>query len=130
MLLSFNQARAQQWEVEIDKAMETARSENKNILLFFTLKDCETCSVMQKKVFSTEEFSNYTKNRFILVKIDFSSQMFSNSTKDDKILQIVEKYNRDGFFPFVVLADFNGRVLKKLPPYENQNIASYLKLLQ
>lgn len=116
---------SQNWITEVDQAFVEAKSGNKKVLLFFTLKDCATCDALESNIFNSIVFREHAANEFILAKVDFSHT--EHITLDyEKTLLIVEKFNRDGFFPFVVIADYNGKILKKMPPYENESVSDYI----
>lgn len=60
------------WVDDVEAAFVQAENENKKLLLLFTGSDyCPPCIVMDKKVFSKEEFVSKATKDFVLVFIDF-----------------------------------------------------------
>ncbi len=60
------------WHTDLNKATEIARQEQKPIFLFFTGSDwCGWCIRLQNEVFKTPEFTNWAKEKVVLVELDF-----------------------------------------------------------
>ncbi|RYG51277.1 MAG: thioredoxin family protein [Chitinophagaceae bacterium] len=122
-------AQAQQWHFDLADATKVASSEKKNLLLFFSVADaCDACRRLDNSVFKSPEFITYANANLVLVKLDF--QKPESGAQAAENLRIVEKYNKDGFFPWVVLIDGNGRVLLKADLYEEQSPAEYLRKIK
>ena len=116
---------AQNWKKDLASAIKEAAQENKKVLLFFSVPDyCDACLKLERKVFKSEEFQNFAANNYILVKVDFSDE------SKEKNLLIVEKYNKDGFFPLVVVLNKDSKILGKTGVYKNETPSQYLSLLQ
>lgn len=119
---------AQEWLPDLGTGLERSKREGKKVLLLFSVAEgCQICSNLEQKVFADPEFRQYALKNLILVREDFSE-----GTPEAKIehLAIVEKYNRDGFFPLVLILDSAGRVLKKTGPYEGEDAAQYIRMLE
>lgn len=107
---------AQEWNYDLDVAKKKATTENKNILLVFSGSDwCARCIELEKLVWHSEVFKTEAKKTWVLLRADFLQKKGNPEPVDvnDMKMILAEKYNRDGFFPFVVLLDKNGRVLGK-----------------
>ena len=129
VLLGTAMSHAQQWHKDLDAAFKKAAREQKMVLLLFSLPDaCETCDRLEKNVIGSEVFKAYAKNKYVLARPDFSDSA-SPETKIDNLL-IVEKYNKDGFFPWVVILDANAKVLGKMGAYNNESPGEYIDKLQ
>ncbi|WP_298535974.1 thioredoxin family protein [uncultured Algibacter sp.] len=69
------------WHTDIEKALDVAKKENKNMLLFFTGSDwCGWCIRLQKEVFKTSDFETWSDS-VVLVELDFPRK----TPQDDKI---------------------------------------------
>jgi len=124
ILISFSSG-AQNWQYDLNKALKDAAVQNKNVLLFFSVQEqCSTCLTLEKNIFSSVEFQNFATNHYVLVKIDFS-----DNAKEENLL-IVEKYNKDGFFPWVVVLNRDSKIIGKIGIYKNETPMQYLNLLQ
>ncbi|MDA0316726.1 MAG: thioredoxin family protein [Bacteroidetes bacterium] len=109
-LLSFGQ----NWETSFSKAKDLASQQNKPIVLVFQGSDwCAPCIKMDREIWSTEIFKTYASKHYIMLKADFprrkNNKLSESQTKANA--ELAEKYNNQGFFPFVVMLDKEGNVL-------------------
>ena len=109
-----------EWLVNYENAHEVAVQQNKYILLNFSGSDwCGPCIKMKKEVFESESFLSLAEKHLVLLRADFprakKNQLSKEQTKHNEVL--AEKYNPEGKFPFTVLLDSNGNVLKKWDGY-------------
>ncbi len=119
-------SQAQNWGTDFEKAKLEASTEHKPILLVFQGSDwCAPCMKLDREIWTSETFKNYSKNHLILLKADFPrrKQNALSAEQKEKNNLLAETYNKNGFFPFVVLLDSNGKVLgttgyKKISPEE------------
>jgi thioredoxin-related protein len=118
---------AQQWNSDLDEAFRQAEESGRNVLLFFSIPDnCEICRRLDHDVFQSEEFLEYAKANLVLAKMDFKNQA---KDKAEQLL-IVEKYNKDGFFPWVVVVNKSRKVVGKVPIYDEQSPRQYLSQIR
>jgi thioredoxin-related protein len=107
---------AQEWIYDFDAAKKKAAAENKNILLVFSGSDwCARCIELEKMVWQSDAFKTEAKKSWVLLRADFQQKKGNPEPVDVNDMKIIlaEKYNRDGFFPYIVLLDKNGKVLGK-----------------
>ena len=129
ILLSNPQIYAQEWVNDLDVAFKEAEADNKRVLLYFSVPDaCDICKQLEENVLQSDEFQAYAKANFVLAQPDFRESL-SMAEKAENLL-IVEKYNKDGFFPLVVVLDKNAKVLGKTGIYNNETPRQYLTLLE
>ena len=123
---------AQTWQNNLPLAVKEAARENKKVLLFFSVPDyCDVCRKLEKDIFSSNAFQNYALANYVLVKIDFSNQSSESSAEQkEQNLLIVEKYNKDGFFPLVVILNKDSKIVWKMNPYKNETPEEYVSQLQ
>lgn len=118
---------AQQWETNFEKAKQLASKNNQNIVLVFQGSDwCAPCIKLDKEIWSTTAYQDLAKNSFVMLKADFPRKK-TNKLATDLELQnkkLAELYNKQGFFPFVVVLDKNGTVLGNLG-YEKTTPSKY-----
>jgi thioredoxin-related protein len=108
------------WLSNIDQAKKEATESHKNILVNFSGSDwCGPCIRMHKEIFESEAFTKYAPNNLVLVNADFprlkKNQLSKEQTKLNESL--ADKYNPGGKFPYTVLLDANGKVLKSWEGY-------------
>lgn len=123
---------AQTWNNDIDFGLKQAAQTNKKVLLFFTVPEqCGNCSLLENNVLKSTEFLSFADKNYVLVKIDFRTHgddLTDAMTK--KNLLIVEKYNKDGFFPLVVVLNSASRVLGKIGVYNDETPSQFIRSLK
>lgn len=127
----FTTSKAQNWLTDINLAKKTATEQKRNIVLVFQGSDwCAPCIKLDKQIWSTDEFKKYAKDHFVLLKADFPRRSKNKLPKEqqDKNNQLAEKYNKQGYFPLVVVLDHTGKVLGTTG-YKNVSPSEYIKIL-
>ena len=107
---------AQEWLTDFETAKEIATKENKTIILVFQGSDwCAPCIKLDREIWSTEEFKVYAKEHYVMLQADFPRKKKNTLSKvqQEKNNKLAEKYNKNGYFPFVVVLDKNGKVLEE-----------------
>ncbi len=105
---------AQSWLKNYDEAIKVAKDENKNIIMVFSGSDwCAPCIKLEKYIWESNDFKNYAKDNWVLLKLDFPKRKANKLPKEqqDQNDTLAEKYNKKGYFPLVVVIDKNGGVL-------------------
>ncbi len=131
LITSFS-ASAQQWITNFDEAKETASKSNQNIVLVFQGSDwCAPCIKLDKEIWSNSEFKKLSKDHFVMLQADFPKR---KQNKLSEALQehnnkLAEKYNPNGYFPFVVVLDTSGNVLGNLGYEKTAPTLFYNKLV-
>ena len=122
------------WELNFDQAKAEAAQTHKFILLNFSGSDwCGPCIKLRKDIFESTEFGQFATDHLVLVRADFprksKNQLDASQTSHNEAL--AEKYNQQGKFPFTVLLDANGRVLKSWDGYpQSLTVASMVGDIQ
>lgn len=104
------------WLTNLEKGKSEALASNKLIVLNFSGSDwCGPCIRLKKEIFGSDEFVKYAADKLVLVNADFprykKNQLTKQQEKENEGL--AEKYNSSGKFPFTVLLNANGKVLKQ-----------------
>ncbi|WP_440881866.1 thioredoxin family protein [Tenacibaculum sp. C7A-26P2] len=99
------------WEQTFQIAKNKAKKENKPILIYFSGSDwCGPCIKLDKELFHTKEFVDFSKNKFILYLADFPRNKDLVSEETRKInAKLARKYKNS--FPSVVIINRKGKVL-------------------
>lgn len=122
-----------EWLTDITLAKETASQENKMILLNFSGSDwCAPCIKMKRDVFESEVFKQYAEENLVLLRADFP-RLKKNQPAKEQVQHneaLAEKYNAQGKFPFTILLDASGTVIKEWDGYSNQTPDDFVKQLQ
>lgn len=122
---------AQDWKTNFEEAKQLASKTNQNIVLVFQGSDwCAPCIKLDKEIWSTQEYQNLAKNHFVMLKADFPRKK-ANKLSEAQELQnkrLAETYNNQGYFPYVVVLNKNGKVLGSLG-YEKISPTQYYNKL-
>ncbi len=111
---------------------ETVQTQ-KFVLLSFSGSDwCVPCIRMKEQIFNSEVFISYATAQLTLINADFprlkKNQLSAEQVKKNE--ELADKYNKEGKFPFTLLLDANGKVLKQwdgLPPESAEAFVEELK---
>ena len=108
------------WLTDFKEAKTEAAASHKNILLNFSGSDwCGPCIRLHKEVFESAAFDQYAKENLILVNADFprlrKNQLPAELSKQNDVL--ADKYNKEGKFPYTILLDADGKILKTWEGY-------------
>ena len=123
---------SQDWVFNFDKAKAIAKKENKTIIMVFQGSDwCAPCIKLDKEIWQTETFKSYAKDHFVMLKLDFPKRKKNalDAEQEKHNNALAEKYNKNGYFPYVVVLDSKGNQLgstgyKKITPKD------YIALLE
>ncbi|NCO63256.1 MAG: thioredoxin family protein [Flavobacteriales bacterium] len=132
VVLAFSlNATAQEWLTDIESAKEIALKNKSKIVLVFQGSDwCAPCIKLDNEVWSTPEFKTLSKNHFVMLKADFPRRKANKLSEEQTIhnAKLAERYNKQGFFPLVVVLDAEGHVLGKIG-YEKISPKAYFEKL-
>jgi thioredoxin-related protein len=120
-----------EWITDFSKAKTEASSQHKYILLNFSGSDwCGPCMKLKKEILDSDAFLQYAETKLVLVRADFprakKNRLSPELTKHNEAL--AEKYNREGKFPFTVLIDAEGKVIRAWEGYPSKMTAENLKV--
>jgi len=103
------------WQGDFNQAKVEAAKEHKLILVNFSGSDwCVPCIRLRKEILESATFEDYALGHLVLVRADFPRQKKNQPGKEQIKLNeaLADKYNAGGKFPFTLLVDENGKVLK------------------
>ena len=69
--------------------------------------------LLEREIWSTDVFKEYAEDHFVMLQADFPRKKNNKLSKEqqEKNNLLAEKYNKNGYFPFVVILDHTGKVL-------------------
>ncbi|MEO5947580.1 MAG: thioredoxin family protein [Chitinophagaceae bacterium] len=108
------------WENDFEQAQKKAEVEHKFILLNFSGSDwCGPCIRLRKGIFETESFINFAGNKLVLINADFPRLKKNQLSKEQqkKNDKLADKYNSQGAFPYTLLLNANGKIIKSWEGY-------------
>jgi thioredoxin-related protein len=117
------------WLTDINKAKTEAAAGHKLIVLNFSGSDwCGPCIRLKKEIFGSEAFAKYAADKLVLINADFprykKNQLPKQQVQQNEAL--AEQYNSSGKFPFTVLLDANGKVLKRWDGLPDETAESFV----
>jgi thioredoxin-related protein len=104
------------WHYNIEEAKQLAKKEHKHILLNFSGSDwCGPCIRMRKEIFESDVFQKMADTQLVLVNADFPRMKKNQLSFPQQKLNntIADKYNSQGKFPYTLLLDANGKVVRE-----------------
>jgi thioredoxin-related protein len=123
--------KAQEWLTDFEQAKEIANEKDQNIILVFQGSDwCAPCIKLDREIWSTNEFKMYAKDHFVMLQADFPRKKKNKleTPQQHKNNLLAEKYNKQGFFPHVVVLNKKGAILGRTG-YKKVSPSAYIKIL-
>lgn len=111
------------WNENFNEAQQQAKTSHKQILVNFSGSDwCGPCIRLRKEILESEVFEAYAKENLILVRADFPRQKKNqlSPAQVKKNESLADQYNPEGKFPYTLLLDENGKILKSWDGYPNE----------
>lgn len=120
------------WQTNYAKALETAKGQNKRVLLDFTGSDwCGPCIQLKKTVFSRPEFRAYADKNLVLVEIDYPQRKTQSAELKQQNEKLSRQYGIDEKgFPTVVLLDPAGKVIREFTGYDGDTTTSLIAWIE
>lgn len=133
LIVSFLLVSTLTWYNNFNEAKLIAQKEHKHILLNFSGSDwCGPCIRLHNEVFTKDEFKQLADKNLVLVNADFPRNK-KNQLPDaqQKINEsLADKYNAKGAFPYTVLLDENGKVIKSWDGFPKVSILDFINEIQ
>ncbi|MGA9652157.1 thioredoxin family protein [Pedobacter sp.] len=117
------------WIGNFTEAQKQAKATHKQILINFSGSDwCGPCIRLRKEILESESFEQYAAANLLLVRADFPRQKKNQLPKEQVKLNesLAELYNKDGKFPYTVLVDENGKVLKSWDGFPDESPQAFV----
>ena len=112
------------WLGDFNQATAEAAKSHKLILINFSGSDwCGPCIRERKEILENDVFVNYAADHLVLVRADFPRQKKNQLSKEQIKLNeaLADKYNPEGKFPYTILVDERGKVLKDWDGFPNES---------
>ena len=123
---------AQDWLTNFETAKIQAQQEQKTIVLVFQGSDwCAPCIKLDKEIWQTEEFQNYAKDNFVMLKADFPKRKKNALSENQQAHnnKLAEQFNKNGYFPYVVILNSEGKMLGSTG-YKKTTPSAYIEILE
>lgn len=124
---------AQTWLNDFEEAKISAREEQKLILINFSGSDwCVPCMRLKKEYFNDAEFKEFAEKNLVLFNADFPRNK-KNHPPEEIMRQhenLAEKYNPNGAFPFTLIIDPSGKIIKTWEGIPENGLQEFIKELR
>ena len=120
-------------QTSFTSAIKTAKTENKNVLLYFSGSDwCAPCVKFKKFIVNTTEFQTFATENLIIYNADFPRLSKNKLTKEveKENETLADKYNSKGVFPLILLLDTEGNVIKKWEEFPKETVEEFIAKLK
>ncbi|CAM3667324.1 thioredoxin family protein [Flavobacterium saliperosum] len=116
-----------------EQSLEKAKTENKNVLLFFSGSDwCAPCVKFKKHFVETDQFKTFSAENLIVFNADFprlkKNKLADNITQENE--RLADKYNNNGLFPLILLLNGKGEIVKKWEHYPSETLEDFITKLK
>ena len=116
------------WHYNLEEARQLARDQHKDILLNFSGSDwCGPCIELRKQILDNPDFLQMADSDLVLVNADFPRSHKNQLSKEQQALNdaMADKYNPQGKFPYTLLLNADGKVLKTWEGFPNEKPADF-----
>lgn len=124
---------AQEWEPSFHSAITKASNLDRKVLLVFSGSDwCAPCIRLKKNILQTAAFQAYAEEHLVLYDADFPRKR-KNQLPEKKALEnagLAEKFNPEGYFPYMVLLDESSQTLGVLGFESKKTTEDYITSLK
>jgi len=117
------------WLGDFNGATTEAAKSHKYILINFSGSDwCGPCIRERKEILENDVFEKYASDHLVLVRADFPRQKKNQLSKDQikRNEVLADKYNPDGKFPYTILVDEHGKVVKDWDGFPNESPENFV----
>ncbi|WP_428327377.1 thioredoxin family protein [Mucilaginibacter sp.] len=117
------------WLGDFNEATAEAAKSHKYILINFSGSDwCGPCIRERKEILENDAFVKYAADHLVLVRADFPRQKKNQLSKEQtkKNEALADKYNPEGKFPYTILVDEHGKVVKDWDGFPNESPESFV----
>ena len=132
ILLLSSLSYSQDWQTSYERSLNKAKKENKKIILVFQGSDwCGPCIKLSQEIWSSDYFINYSNKKFVMLQADFprKKKNFLSDEQQKSNNLLAEKYNPNGYFPFVVIMDKNENLLGEMG-YKKTTPENFIKIIE
>jgi thioredoxin-related protein len=119
-----------EWHHNLNEAKQIAAKEHKLILLNFSGSDwCGPCIRLHKEVFTQLSFQKIAEQNLVLVNADFPRNKKNQLPPAQQKLNdaMADQYNPKGAFPYTLLINANGKIIKEWDGFPKSSIESFIQ---
>ena len=116
------------WHSDLQEAKQIAEKEHRHILLNFSGSDwCGPCIRMHDEIFESEVFKKMADTDLVLLNADFPRKKKNQLPPRQQEInnRIADQYNSSGKFPYTLLLDEKGKILKEWDGLPNMTAEAF-----
>jgi thioredoxin-related protein len=116
------------WHYNLDEARQLAKEQHKHILLNFSGSDwCAPCILLRRQILDNPDFQQMADTSLILVNADFPRSKRNQLNPQQQALNnsMADRYNSQGKFPYTLLLNADGKVVKTWEGLPNEKPADF-----
>ena len=121
------------WQPDFQTAQKLARRKHQLILVNFSGSDwCGPCIRMRKEIFDSKVFSEMSDTTLVLLNADFprnKKHQYSKAIQQHNN-ELADKYNPAGKFPFTLLLDEDGKIIKTWDGLPKENAERFTTIIK
>ena len=121
------------WSGDFNETAKLAKTSHKLILVNFSGSDwCGPCIRLRNEILESTEFNTYAEERLLLVRADFPRQK-KNKLSEIQVKKneaLADRYNKDGKFPYTLLLNEDGKILKIWDGFPAISAARFVKEIE
>jgi thioredoxin-related protein len=93
---------------------------------------CSPCIRLKREIFESETFKKFADSSLVLVNADFPRLKKNQLAKDQvaKNESLAGEYNREGKFPFTLLLDEEGKIIKSWEGVPNYTPSQWINTIK
>jgi thioredoxin-related protein len=132
-LICITLAGSAKWQPDFSTACKIAKEKHQLILLNFSGSDwCIPCIRMRKEIFDNGIFLKMADTTLVMYNADFPRNKKNALPKSLKNQNesLADKYNPEGKFPFTLLLDAGGKVIRTWDGYPHQTPEQFTLLIK
>ncbi len=115
------------WFTDIEAGVKRAKADDKLVMVEFTGSDwCPPCIMMNKQVFTKEEFLKQAQEDYVLVKVDLPNSDMALKEANGKVAQQWEV----GGFPTILLLNMEGEEVTRFVASAYPTVEKFIALLK
>ncbi|MEI6646208.1 MAG: thioredoxin family protein [bacterium] len=122
-------AKVGEWTMDFEAAKALAKEKNLTMLMNFTGSDwCGWCKLMDKTVFSTDDWKHYAKDKLVLVFIDFpKDKKLVPEKRAEANKTLSDKFEVQGYPTYILLASDGEKQLGRLSASRDATSANFIR---
>ena len=117
----------------LQNSFTKAAQEHKKVLFFFSGSDwCAPCVKFKRNFIDSEDFKTFAAAHLVVFNADFPRQKKNALSKEQTAEneKLADQYNPRGLFPYIILFDENGKIIRKWEELPSISVNEFIDQLK